>query len=84
MAILTLDNLLLSRPKMVEKTDARPSAFVCKNEAAGPLPTLFAKASPPILAPPISPILPISRAGEGGYRRSPRPSQRTSPRTQTL
>jgi integrase len=32
---LTRDNLLLSRPKMVEKADARPSAVVCTEEATG-------------------------------------------------
>ena len=34
MTILTRDNLLLSRPKMAEKADARPSAVVCTEEAA--------------------------------------------------
>jgi integrase len=33
--VLTFDNILLSGPKTVEKTDVRPSAIVCENDAAG-------------------------------------------------
>jgi integrase len=47
MAILTRDNLLLSRPKMVEKTDALPSAIVCKNDAAGTIADLVRESLAP-------------------------------------
>jgi hypothetical protein len=83
MTFLTRDNLPLSRPKNDVNLAAGPFAVDCK-AALSALPTSFAKALPPILGPPISPILPISRAGEGGYRPNPNPSPRTSLRTPTL
>ena len=84
MGVLTFDNLLLSRHKTVEKTDARPSAIVCSEEAAGTIADLVRESLAPNTRAASSAISPISRAGEGGYLRSPRPSPRTSPHTQTF
>jgi integrase len=46
-AVLTSDNPLLPRPKSVEKTDARPSAIVCKNDAAGTIADLVRESLAP-------------------------------------
>ena len=47
MVVLTLDNLLLSRVKTVGNADARPSAIVCTEEAAGTIADLVRESLAP-------------------------------------